>query len=120
LQKLNQLIRIDFRFTKFFWLLRPIYTEELPRVAAHDSLLVLLRPGVAVPRRARAQNYPTQQNKQRIVRGYSWQLSVDWPLDSISRRGKMPVLLPLQTPMFLTVLQNLSLSDILITELFFL
>jgi len=40
-----------------------------------------LRPGVAVPSRARAQNYPTQQNKQRIVRGYSWQLlSVDWLL----------------------------------------
>jgi len=40
--------------------------------------LFLLRPGVAVPSRARAQNYPTQQNKQRIVRGYYWQLSVDW------------------------------------------
>jgi len=65
---------------KFFGLLKPIYTVELPGVAAHDSLFVLLRPGVAVPSRARAQNYPTQQNKQRIVRCYSWQLSVDWPL----------------------------------------
>jgi len=59
---------------------RPIYTEELPRVAMHDSLVVLLQPGVAVPSRARVQKYPTQQNKERIVRGYSWQLlSVDWP-----------------------------------------
>jgi len=58
--------------------LTAIYTEELPAVAAHDSLFVLLRPGDAVPTRARAQNYPAQQNKQRIVRGYSWQLSVDW------------------------------------------
>jgi len=34
-----------------------------------------------LPCSARAQNYPTQQSKQRIVRGYSWQLlSVDWPL----------------------------------------
>jgi len=42
-------------------------------------LFVLLRHGVAVPSRARAQNFPTQQNKQRIVHGYSWQLfSVDW------------------------------------------
>jgi len=40
--------------------LRPIYTEKLPGVAAHDSLFILLRPGVAVPSRARAQNYPTQ------------------------------------------------------------
>jgi len=57
---------------------RPIYV--LPGVAAQDSLFVLLRPGVAVPSGARAQNHPTQQNKQRIVRGYSWQLlSVDWP-----------------------------------------
>jgi len=64
--------------------LRPIYTEELPGVAAYDSLFVLLRPGVAVPSRARAPNYPTQQNKQRIVRGYSWQLlSVDWPLNEL-------------------------------------
>jgi len=39
-----------------------------------------------VPNRARAQNYPTQQNKQRIVRGYSWQLlGVDWPLLSFIR-----------------------------------
>jgi len=46
----------------------------------HDSLVVLLQPGVAVPSRARVQKYPTQQNKERIVRGYSWQLlSVDWP-----------------------------------------
>ena len=29
--------------------LRPIYAEELPGVAAHDSLFVLLRPGVADP-----------------------------------------------------------------------
>jgi len=43
--------------------LRPIYTETLPGVAAHDSLFVLLRLGVAVPSRARAQNYQTQQNK---------------------------------------------------------
>jgi len=43
-----------------------------------------LRPGVAVPSRARAQNYPIQQNKQRIVRGYSWQLlSADWPLSNL-------------------------------------
>jgi len=63
-----------------FCALRPIYTEKFP-VAAHDSLFVLLRPGVAVPSRARAQNYPIEQNKPRIVRGYSWQLlSVDWPL----------------------------------------
>jgi len=55
-------------------LLRPIYTEELPGVAAHDFLFVLLRPEVAAQSRARAQNYPTQQNKQRIMRGYSWQL----------------------------------------------
>jgi len=34
-----------------------------------------------VPSRARAQNCLTQQNRQRIVHGYSWQLlSVDWPL----------------------------------------
>ena len=52
-------------------LLRPIYTEMLPGVAVHDSLFVLLRPGVAVPRRARAQNYPTQQNNQRIAPGTS-------------------------------------------------
>jgi len=30
-----------------------------------------LHPGVAVPSRARAQNYPTQQNKQRITPGTS-------------------------------------------------
>jgi len=63
--------------------LGPVYTEELPGVFAHDSLFVLVRPGVALraQSRARAQNYPTQRNKQRIVRGYSWQLlSVDWPL----------------------------------------
>ena len=61
---------------------RPIcIEEELPGVAAHDTLLVLLRPAVAVPSHARGQTYPTQQNKQRIVRGYSWQLllSADWP-----------------------------------------
>jgi len=52
--------------------LRPIYTEELPGVAVHDSLFVLLHPGVAVPNRARAQNYPTQQNKQRITPVNSW------------------------------------------------
>jgi len=57
-----------------------MYTEELPGVAAHNSLFVLLRPGVAVSNRARAQNYLTQHNKQRIVHGYSWQLlSVEWP-----------------------------------------
>ena len=57
-------------------------------VAAHDSLFVLLRPGVAEPSRARAQNYPTQQNKQRIVRGYSWQLlSEDCPQQLIPRVG---------------------------------
>jgi len=52
----------------------------LPGVVAHDSLFVLLRPGVAVPSRARAQIYPTQQNKQRITPGNFWHvLSVDWP-----------------------------------------
>jgi len=42
----------------------------VPGVAAHDSLFVLLRPGVALPSRAQARNYraqariyPTQQNK---------------------------------------------------------
>jgi len=40
--------------------LRPIYIEELPGIVAHDSLFVLLRPGIAVSSRARAQNYPTQ------------------------------------------------------------
>jgi len=43
--------------------LRLIY-PRLPGVAAHDSLFVLLRPGFAVPSRARAQNYPTEQNKE--------------------------------------------------------
>jgi len=57
---------------------RPIYTGELPRVLAHNSLFVLLHPGVSVLIHARAQNYPTQQNRQTIVHGYSWQLlSVD-------------------------------------------
>jgi len=60
--------------------LRSIYTD-VPGVAARDSLFVLLRPGVAVPSRARAQKYPKQQNKQRITPGNSWHiLSVDWPL----------------------------------------
>ena len=36
--------------------LRPICTEKLPGVAAHDSLFVVSRSGVAVPSRARAQN----------------------------------------------------------------
>jgi len=40
--------------------LRSIYTDKLPEVAAHDSLFVLLRPGVALPSRARAQDYRTQ------------------------------------------------------------
>jgi len=31
--------------------LRPIYTEELPGVAAHDALFVSMRPGVAVHER---------------------------------------------------------------------
>ena len=67
--------------------LRPIYTEKLPGVAAHDSLFVLLRPRVAVPSRARAQNYPMQQNKQRISSGNSWHvLSVDWPLTTNEKR----------------------------------
>ena len=44
----------------------------------HDSLFVLLLPGVTVPSRARAKNYPTQQNKEPRV--YAWQLlSGDWP-----------------------------------------
>jgi len=55
---------------------------KFPGVAAHNSLFVLLRPGVAVPSRARSQNYPTQQNKQGITPGNSWHvLSVNWPLD---------------------------------------
>jgi len=59
----------------------------LPGVVAHDSLFVLLCPGVAVPSRARAQNNPTQQNIQIIVRSYSWQLlSIDWPLLQIPRK----------------------------------
>jgi len=45
----------------------------------HDSSFVLLCPGVAVPSHARVQNYPTQQNKHRIVRSYWQLLSVDWP-----------------------------------------
>jgi len=67
--------------------LRPIYTEQLPEVAKHDSLFVLLRPGVAVPSRARAQN--TRRNKpNRIVRGF-WQiLSVHWPFIKV-RRAKI-------------------------------
>ena len=61
--------------------LRSVCIEKLPVVAAHDSFFVLLRPGVAVPSCAQAQNYPTQQNKQRITPGNSWHvLSVDWPL----------------------------------------
>ena len=56
---------------------------ELPGVAVHDSLFVSLRSGIAVPSRARAQNYPKQQNNQRIVRGYSRKLlSADRPLES--------------------------------------
>jgi len=53
-------IRTEYQISIFaqHW---PIYTEELPGVAARDSLFVLLRPGVAMPSRARAQNYPTQQ-----------------------------------------------------------
>jgi len=59
--------------------LRPIYTEELPGVAAHDSLFVLLRPGVAEP--CTSTELPDAIKQTRIVRGYSWQLlSVDWPL----------------------------------------
>ena len=50
------------------WEWRPIYTEELPGVAAHDSLFVLLRPGVAVPSRARAQNATKQtENRARLL-----------------------------------------------------
>jgi len=44
---------------------------KFPGVAAHNSLFVLLRPGVAVPSRAQSQNYPTQQNKQGITPGTS-------------------------------------------------
>jgi len=40
----------------------PIYTKDVPGVAASDSVFVLLCPGVAVPSRARVQNYSTQQN----------------------------------------------------------
>jgi len=59
--------------------LRPIYTEELPGVAAHDSLFVLLRPGVAEP--CTSAELPDAIKQTRIVRGYSWQLlSVDLPL----------------------------------------
>jgi len=69
--------------------LRPINTEKLPGVVAHDSLFVLLRPGVFVLSRAQAQNYPTQENKRnktkRITPGNSQQVpSVDWPLDFLS------------------------------------
>jgi len=64
--------------------LRAIYTEKLTGVATHDSLFDLLRSGVAVSSRARAQNYPTQQNKQRITPSNSWHvLSVGWPLGSL-------------------------------------
>jgi len=59
---------------------RPIYTEELPGVAAHDSLCVLLRRVILYSCTARQGNSWAWLNKQRIVRGYSWQLfSVDWP-----------------------------------------
>ena len=67
------------------WLLRvfaerrPIYTEELPGVAAHDSLLVLLCRVILRSCTDRHGNSWAQWSKQRIVRGYSWQLlSVDW------------------------------------------
>jgi len=43
-----------------------IFTGELPGAAAHDSLFALLRPGVAVPNRARVQNYPTWSVVQRL------------------------------------------------------
>jgi len=66
-------------------------------VAAHDTLLVLLRPAVAVPSHARGQTYPTQQNKQRIVRGYSWQLpSVQIGLDEETRLPRLHKLLSLR------------------------
>jgi len=65
-------------FQKFIFFLFQKFNRDV--VFISDSLFVLLRPGVAVPSRARAQNYPTQQNKQRIVSCYSQQLlSVDWP-----------------------------------------
>ena len=43
-------------------------------VAAHDSLFVLLRRVILHSCTARHGNSWTQYNKQRIVRGYSWQL----------------------------------------------
>jgi len=57
---------------------------NLRRGVARSSrarFFVLLRPWVAVPSRARARNYPTQQAKQRIVRGYSWLVlpQASWP-----------------------------------------
>jgi len=43
-------------------LLRPIYTEDVPGVAAHDSLFVLLCPGVAVHERR-----ITRRNKTKVL-----------------------------------------------------
>ena len=43
------------------YILRPIYTEELPGAAAHDSLFVSLRPGVA--RRAVHERRISRRNK---------------------------------------------------------
>jgi len=48
--------------------LRPIYTEELPGVAAHDSLFVLLRPGVAEP--CTSAELPGAKK----TKDYAWQL----------------------------------------------
>ena len=46
--------------------------------------------GVAVPSRARAQNYPTQQNKQRFAPGNSWHVfCVDWPLAARPKTGPL-------------------------------
>jgi len=59
--------------------LRPNYTEELPGVAAHDSVCFIASGNSALV-------YGSAQQlvgaiKQRIVRGYSWQLlGVDWLL----------------------------------------
>ena len=59
--------------------LRPLYTEKLSGVAAHDSLFVLLRLPVAMLSRAQIQNYLTQQSKQRIMPGNSWHV-LSYPL----------------------------------------
>jgi len=52
--------------------------------SSRARFFVLLRQGVFMP--SRAQNYPTQQNKQRIMPGNPWRvLSVNWPLSRFWR-----------------------------------